>query len=691
MQSQRHRAPRMSISWSMDMIPWMIEKPKQRNTTRPGEERAASMGPVVDFQHRSSPTLDAKSSVGESSLRGQNTPMFRPYISPQLTADPRNSFFDDAIASQSPVSWGPNGGLPGSGSGHSNTPYFPMDPFSPVSMGLDATGSSIGPASQGGQPAARLSFSPEDLPMLSSPILPMPKNELYRPKERFFLESPKEEDIPALSTTQAAAEELATKCWKQDTRFLDMKQMAMHLGNDDSVAAQARKIFMEGFDLRHCSPLDALRLLSSQLYMNAETNRIDNLLQALGVEYMKVNPTTIFQTEENVNNVLFALFLLNTDLHVAELDTKMNQAEFVLNTCQNLKPMSIQTDEKIISALQEMYCSILSKMLEVPPRLEQALSAAPKRPSMQRALSLGREDGYFPAFMQGDVLLKPQRQGSLLRMSLKNQRCNSVPVKSSLSVYGGKNLSANVQYLSVNEPESVRKLQKPQSMYVAVLEKEHLVLRRELSTKDIGNALHKLLMVHSLTKSHIGSDQSYVSVTLHDGTIHILYMNTLLAQTWVSACNEAAATFTRVPMLEGASNCDYGWLQVQQQHLTSTTPMNSNCPTTPQKSWWSKWLGDRQASPTEEVNLHEWHPPPMSLEPSSTPREGQSVKMDQYIKYLQQELQVHEMLRDPMIQLWKGLPHTLAKATTNWERRHAFLTNQLEKFDTYLRFLSKHE
>lgn len=79
----------------------------------------------------------------------------------------------------------------------------------------------------------------------------------------------------------------------------------------------------------------------------------------------------------------------------------------------------------------------------------------------------------------------------------------------------------------------------------------------------------------------------------------------------------------------------------------------------------------------------------MSLEPLSSPGEGVTDKLTQYIEYLQHEIQAHETLRDPMIQMWQGKQRALEKATANWERRHAFLTSQLEKFETYMKSLSK--
>lgn len=525
--------------------------------------------------------------------------------------------------------------------------------------------------------------------MLSHPIDPVSKNVSYPWKEtKAAMKIPNEHPTTLEDSNQETAEKLAATCWNQDESSLDLKQMATELGGDDPMAVQARSLYMRRLDLRHRSPVAALRLLASHLYLNAETNRIDNILQALAVEYVKANPSTVLQNEENVHSVLFALFLLNTDLHIAELDTKMSQVDFVQNVSQNLKPESIQVDREVVAALQQMYCSIRSGMLEVPSRIAKEVNEAPRRPSLQRALSQGRE-GKNTVFPQGDHSLKPQRHNSLLRLARKTQRRNSVPATLSSSHHDEKRLGTRVHYQSVKNAESMQGLQKPQNSYYAFLENEHIVLQRDDSINEAGVCVRKIPLVHSLSKGHYESDQSFVSITLHDGTICLLHMDDSQVDTWTSSCNQTAAQISRVPMVEGASNCDYGWLQVQLRHYVSNTPMNSARPTSPHKSWWRSWLGDSQDLTSEEVKLQEWHPPPISLEPSSTGKLEQKFKVQQYIKYLQQEIKAHDTVRAPMLQLWKNQHRALMKATANWDKRHAFLTLQLEKFELYMKTLSE--
>lgn len=693
--SQRGRAPRMSISWSVDKFSWVHDKPWNRNV-RSNEERTHNMTTGSGFFGRSALSPDTKcSSPAENGLAGQASPMFRPYISPTLTADSGNSLKEGLSCSHLPTTPGQASGWQGPEVGSMDTSYFPMGAFSPASMSMKAKVPIVGPETNAelqtlsARPAARVCFSPEELPMLSDPVFSGSLTDVSRRTESLFpMETVKEEPTISHSPLYESPEEFAQYCWNQDTRFMDLSQMATHLGGDEPLATQARRIFMKLFDLRQCTVVDALRLLSSRLYLNAETSRIDNLLQALSEEYIRANPASIFYNKENIHNVLFALFLLNTDLHVAEVATKMSQCDFIQNASSTLKPEAIQSKTEVIVALQQMYGCIRSNMLEPPSSIKRECISMVKRPNLQRKLSLGLEDARHKIFAQGDSPQKFQRQGSLLRLPSKNQRRSSASSILVASSHEAKGLSESVQYQAFKNTESVHGPSKSQPTYHAALEDDSIVLKREAPSKDTVSTLTKLSLVHSITKRHTESEQPAVSVTLHDDTIHVLYMDASHVDAWVSACNEVAARCTRVPMLEGSSNCDYGWLKVQQKQTTLNTTSHLNKPTTLQKGWWSRWFSDSQVVFPEDVKLQEWYPPPISLEPSHAPREEQAFKMYRYIGYLRQEVQAHAGLRAPMEGLWAQNERAFVKATTNWERRRTFLATQLEKFEIYVNTLT---
>ncbi|KAF8274419.1 Sec7 domain-containing protein [Lactarius quietus] len=59
---------------------------------------------------------------------------------------------------------------------------------------------------------------------------------------------------------------------------------------------------------------------------------MDRILEEFSRRYWDCNPGSLFGNQSVVHAVAYSLLLLNTDLHVADLATRMSRAQFVRNT-----------------------------------------------------------------------------------------------------------------------------------------------------------------------------------------------------------------------------------------------------------------------------------------------------------------------------------------------------------------------
>jgi PH/SEC7 domain-containing protein len=95
-----------------------------------------------------------------------------------------------------------------------------------------------------------------------------------------------------------------------------------------------------------------VRHFCSKLYLKAETQQVDRILAEFSRRYWDCNPTSLygsaseflipssidphdtstFSSSGVVHSVAYSLLLLNTDLHVAKLNTRMSRSQFVRNT-----------------------------------------------------------------------------------------------------------------------------------------------------------------------------------------------------------------------------------------------------------------------------------------------------------------------------------------------------------------------
>jgi hypothetical protein len=95
--------------------------------------------------------------------------------------------------------------------------------------------------------------------------------------------------------------------------------------------------------------LGTCRRLCSKLYLKAETQQVDRILEEFSRRFWECNPNRLYGSASAymppffhllvansligvVHAVTYSLLLLNTDLHVADISSRMSRTQFVRNT-----------------------------------------------------------------------------------------------------------------------------------------------------------------------------------------------------------------------------------------------------------------------------------------------------------------------------------------------------------------------
>ncbi|KAI0355629.1 hypothetical protein OH77DRAFT_1511483 [Trametes cingulata] len=148
---------------------------------------------------------------------------------------------------------------------------------------------------------------------------------------RFSLrQSPaKQEDTADLDNR---GKELASRCWAEDEEFLPKDKIAEWLGGQSRINKAALRHYMNNFDFSNLRLDQAFRKLCGKLYLKAETQQVDRILEDFARRYWECNPNSILGSASVVHAVAYSVLLLNTDLHVAELASRMSKNQFVRNT-----------------------------------------------------------------------------------------------------------------------------------------------------------------------------------------------------------------------------------------------------------------------------------------------------------------------------------------------------------------------
>ncbi|CAG8457667.1 11961_t:CDS:10 [Diversispora eburnea] len=123
------------------------------------------------------------------------------------------------------------------------------------------------------------------------------------------------------------AKNAARRCFEEDETFINKKTIAEFLGGTKPLNSRALKFYVDNFDFTNLRLDMAFRRLCGKLFLKAETQQVDRILEAFSIRYWECNPKCVFGSA-----VAYSILLLNTDLHVAQVSNKMSRAQFVRNT-----------------------------------------------------------------------------------------------------------------------------------------------------------------------------------------------------------------------------------------------------------------------------------------------------------------------------------------------------------------------
>lgn len=143
---------------------------------------------------------------------------------------------------------------------------------------------------------------------------------------------------PAVNGSQeqnAAAVEKATEIF--NNRDEDHENVGAWLGEADPERELVRVAFVGLFDWSNQNILHALRGLCARIALKGETQQVDRIIDAFARRWCECNPKHGFKSNDVVHTITYSLLLLNTDLHMADIEQKMTKNQFVKNTLGTIR------------------------------------------------------------------------------------------------------------------------------------------------------------------------------------------------------------------------------------------------------------------------------------------------------------------------------------------------------------------
>ncbi|KFX99566.1 hypothetical protein V490_01754 [Pseudogymnoascus sp. VKM F-3557] len=157
--------------------------------------------------------------------------------------------------------------------------------------------------------------------------------------------------------------ERAKKIYDGNEDFIQKSKAAAWLGEDGAIRRRTLLAYMELYDFKDMDILGALRALCNRLVLKAESQQVDRILDTFATRWCQCNPNHGFKITDVVHTICYSILLLNTDLHLADIESKMTKSQFVKNTIPTILRVVADAAPE---AFEPARPTILSPKFEVP-------------------------------------------------------------------------------------------------------------------------------------------------------------------------------------------------------------------------------------------------------------------------------------------------------------------------------------
>ncbi|KAH0835206.1 Sec7 domain protein [Fonsecaea pedrosoi] len=186
-----------------------------------------------------------------------------------------------------------------------------------------------------GSPFASTSDVSEYRSAPSTPlIIETPDGEIASPLSSNPPTAPPSDPEPGLQSNHKTK---ARQIFNNTDDEVDPSSAGAWLGDAGPEREYVRKAYMELFDWKDQNILDSLRGLCDRIILRGETQQMDRIMDAFAQRWCECNTSHSFRSSDVVHTICYSILLLNTDLHLADIDQKMTKVQFVRNTLPTIK------------------------------------------------------------------------------------------------------------------------------------------------------------------------------------------------------------------------------------------------------------------------------------------------------------------------------------------------------------------
>lgn len=179
--------------------------------------------------------------------------------------------------------------------------------------------STSGPPSASGNPSVRIERTSMSSPKGLGTLDLLKNRDLDEPE--FVIGEPTEDD-----------QQKAQQIYDGVEDFIPKEKAASWMGEEGPIRQRTLQAYIDLYDFTDLSILSALRKVCGRLILRGETQQVDRILVAFSKRWCDCNPNHGFKATDVIHTICYSIMLLNTDLHMADIEQKMTRSQFVKNT-----------------------------------------------------------------------------------------------------------------------------------------------------------------------------------------------------------------------------------------------------------------------------------------------------------------------------------------------------------------------
>ncbi|PSR80495.1 hypothetical protein BD289DRAFT_455301 [Coniella lustricola] len=129
----------------------------------------------------------------------------------------------------------------------------------------------------------------------------------------------------------------AQKIFDGSEDFIPKEKAASWMGEEGPIRQRTLQAYMDLYDFTNKSIVACLREVCNRLILRAETQQVDRILVCFSRRWCDCNPNHGFKSMDVVHTICYSIMLLNTDLHMADIEYKMTRSQFIKNTMTTVR------------------------------------------------------------------------------------------------------------------------------------------------------------------------------------------------------------------------------------------------------------------------------------------------------------------------------------------------------------------